>query len=128
MRLVDTVVLVSSNDKTHRLYPRAIQHLSSLVDSNDVYIPSSTLIEYDLELKTHGFSAFDRQRILDDIGIVIPDNKILPCTPLILAVAIQFESYGGFFDSLLAATAIMHGAVVISTDPVFDHLGIPRVW
>jgi len=128
LKIIDTVVLISSNDPTHPLYPRARQHLLSLISSEDVFIPTIVLTEYDLELKTHGFSASDRERIFRDLELMIPDQKILPCTPSIHGRAIQFERFGGWFDSLVAAAAFEYYATVISTDAVFDLINVPRIW
>lgn len=32
------------------------------------------------------------------------------------------------FDRLLAAQALAHGLTLISADPAFDRLGVPRLW
>jgi len=32
------------------------------------------------------------------------------------------------FDRLLAAQAILDGYTMLSTDPAFDGLGVPRIW
>jgi len=128
LRIIDTVVLVSSNDPTHPLHSRARLHLLSLQFSHDVFIPTIVLTEYDLELKTHNFSPSDRVRIFQDLAVLIPDHKVVPCTPSIHADAVQFESFGGWFDSLIAATALEYRATIISTDPVFDSINVPRIW
>jgi len=85
-------------------------------------------VEYDLELKTHGFSAADREMIFHSLELLIPNQKVLPCTPSIHANAVQFEAAGGWFDSIIASVALEHSAIVISTDIVFDQLNIPRIW
>ena len=128
MKIIDTVVLVSSNDPTHRLHNRANHHLLSLSHLNDVFLPTVVLMEYAAELKTHGFSPTDRENIFRALGLIIPDHKLLPVTPAIHANAIQYERLGGWFDSLIASTALEHNAIVISTDSVFDQIGVPRIW
>lgn len=128
MRVLDTVVLVSSNDPTHRLHAAARSYLLSLISSGDIFVPTIVLTEYDLELKAHGISSPDRERILRDLGLLIPNNKMLPCTPLIHAMAVNLESFGGYFDSVIAATAIAYSATIVSTDTIFDAIGIPRIW
>ena len=128
MQIIDTVVLVSSNDSTHPLHSRARIHLLSLHSSNDVFVPTIVLTEYDSELKTHGFSRSDRERIFRDLELVIPDHKIVPCTPSIHAIAVQYERFGEWFDSLIAATAIVYYATVISTDHIFNVINVPRIW
>lgn len=128
MKIIDTVVLVSSNDSTHRLHSRAKQHLLSLSSSLDVFVPTIVLVEYDLELKAHGISASDRERIFRDLEILIPNDRIVPCTPSVHATAIPLENFGGWFDSLIAATALEYRATIVSTDSVFDAMQIPRIW
>jgi len=48
MKIVDTVVLVASNDLQHKLYKKAKKYLLALRESYEVYIPSTTLLEYDI--------------------------------------------------------------------------------
>jgi predicted nucleic acid-binding protein len=110
------------------LYAAARSYLLSLISSGDIFVPTIVLTEYDLELKTHGISSPDRERILRDLGLLIPNNKMLPCTPPIHAMAVNLERFGGYFDSLIAATAIAHSATIVSTDTIFDAIGIPRIW
>lgn len=128
MKIIDTVVLVSSNDSTNPLHTKARQHLTSVRSLGDIFVPTVVLMEYDLELKSHGYSAMDRERIFGDLELIIPDHKILPCTPAIFARAVQFENFGGWFDSLVAATSFEYSATVISTDHVFDLISVPRIW
>lgn len=128
MRIIDTVVLVSSNDPTHRLHSRARLHLLSLRSSNDVFVPTIVLTEYNVVLKSRGFSPSDRERIFRNLQLVIPYQKVVPCTPSIHARAVQFEGFGGWFDSVVAATAFEYYATVISTDHVFDVINVPRTW
>jgi len=128
LKIVDTVVLISSNDPTHPLHSKAKQHLLSISLSGDIFVPTIVLAEYDLELKTHGFSANARERIFRNLEVLIPNNKIVACTPSVHATAVSLEGFGGWFDSLIAATAIEYRATIVSTDPVFDTMGIPRVW
>jgi predicted nucleic acid-binding protein len=128
LKIVDTVVLVSSNDPTHPLYPVAQQHLLSLSSIADFFVPTIVLVEYDLELKTHGFSVSDREKIFRALEILIPRNKIIPCTHSVHASAPSLERFGGYFDSLIAATALEYAATIVSTDSVFDRMGIPRIW
>jgi predicted nucleic acid-binding protein len=110
------------------LHAAARSYLLSLISSGDIFVPTIVLTEYDLELKTHGISSPDRERILRDLGILIPNNKMLPCTPLIHAMAVNLESFGGYFDSVIAATAKAYSATIVSTDTIFDAIGIPRTW
>jgi len=128
LQIIDTVVLVSSNDPTHPLHSRARQHLISLAVLQDIYVPTLVLIEYDLELKSHGFSAIERERIFRNLAVLIPNHKILQSTPSIHERAVQYESYGGYFDSLLAASALEYQATIISTDHIFDRINVPRIW
>ena len=78
MKIVDTVVLISSLDPEHPLYTSALKHLQSLILSEEVYIPSAVLLECDLVLKGEGFSKEERTAIFEKLTRIIPENKILP--------------------------------------------------
>jgi len=128
LKILDTVVFISSSNPNHRLYAKAIQYLRSIKTQQDVYVPSVVLLEFDLELKSHKVSKKQREKIFTNLSLVIPSQRILPNNPSIHSKATLFDKKNFYFDSLIAATALEYKATTVSTDNVFDAWNIPRIW
>lgn len=115
MKLLDTVVLVGAlreNDKHHK---KAAEHLKSL-DGEEVFVPSSSLLELDLELKAHEYTDEERTATLEDLAAVIPNDRILPITATSLIEAVKLESEMSYFDALIVALSKELDAVIVTTD------------
>lgn len=100
--------------------------------SPDVYVPSAILLELDLELRSMQIPANDRERIFNNFMLIIPIQKMLPTNPSIHARVANLENLGqargGYFDTLIASTALEFNAEVISTDKVFSQMGVSSIW
>lgn len=115
MRLLDTVVLIGAIRKEDQYHEKGKKHLNSL-STNDVFIPSSTIIEFDLELKAHGYTPEERESTLEELAVKIPSDKILPTTATSLIAVTRLESKLSYFDAMIAAAALELGAEVVTTD------------
>ena len=80
MKILDTVVLVGAIKGGDRLHEKAKMHLDSLSREKDVYIPSSVLLEFDLEMKAHKYTLEERRLTWQDMIVKIPKDKVLPLT------------------------------------------------
>ena len=130
MRIIDTVVLIASADPDHPLHERAMDHLNSICEATGegYMVPSTTILELDLELKTHRFSPSERELFHKDLCSIIPDRSVLPLTPRIVAIAARIEELG-YFDSLIVAFALDLGAEIVSTDgEIRSTEGVRCVW
>ncbi len=56
MQIIDTAILIAFRDKNDPLYRKANEYIVEITLRQDVLVPSATLMEFDLELKAHGFS------------------------------------------------------------------------
>lgn len=128
MKIIDTVVLISSLDPEDPLHEKGFKHLRSLILSEEVYVPSVVLVECDLVLKTKEFSNEERSRIFKKLARLIPENKILPIPVTVLKKTIDLENHKEYFDALVASTALKYKADIISTDPIFSEQGITTIW
>ncbi len=54
MRIIDTVVLIAFRDRNDPHFKKANEHVIEIGLSQDILMPSVTLMEFDLELKLHG--------------------------------------------------------------------------
>jgi predicted nucleic acid-binding protein len=96
-------------------------------------VPSATLLEFDLELKAHGYSDQSRRELHSSLSGIIPHSRILPLTPEVLRRAAELARLatrrGSYFDTLIAATGLEFGAdSVITTDRKFAKLGLGPVF
>ena len=133
MRIVDTAVLIAFRDRSDPLFKRANEHIIEVGLRQDILVPSATLMEFDLELKSHGESSESRAGIHSTVAGLIPRSKVLPLTPGVLRRASELSQTatwrGSYFDTLIAATGLEFGAdEAITTDRKFSKLGIEPVF
>ncbi|MDG6924956.1 MAG: type II toxin-antitoxin system VapC family toxin [Nitrososphaerota archaeon] len=133
MRIVDTVVLIALRDRNDPFFKKANEHVIEIGLSRDILVPSATLMEFDLELKSHGESSESRADIHSTVAGLVPPGKVLSLTPGVLRRAAELSETatwrGSYFDTLIAASGLEFGAnEVITTDRKFAKLGIEPVF
>jgi len=133
MRILDTVILLAFIDKTDPLYAKANSYVLELSSEKDIFVPSATLLEFDLELKAHGVDDSARSSIHSKFGRLIPADRILPLTPDVLGRAAQLSQKAkwrnAYFDTMIVATGLEHGAdSAITTDHKFRRLGLEAIF
>jgi predicted nucleic-acid-binding protein len=134
LQILDTVVLIAALNRNDPLCKRATEHVVNIGLRRDIFVPSATLLELDLELKAHGR---DIQGGLDDhsrLQRLIPGSRVLPIAPGVLARATELSMTAAtwrasYFDTLIAATGLEFDAdSAITTDRKFAKLGIKPVF
>jgi predicted nucleic acid-binding protein len=116
MKLLDTIVFVSALNPDERQHRTAMAHLKSLRSGQDVYVPTSTLIELDMVLRNNGYT---RNEIFETWQALAPliDRKLTATTPTAHQTAAMLRLGGmTYFDSLITALAQERKAVVITRD------------
>lgn len=116
MKLLDTVVLIGAIREGDKQYEKARAHLDALSTEKDVYIPSSVLLEFDLELKVHGYTPEERRLTWEDLLVKVPAHKVLPLIPSALAEVPELETERSYFDAIIVCMARELGACVVTTD------------
>ena len=116
MKILDTVVLIGAIREEDTYHEKATRYLDSLSKEKDVYVPSSVLLEFDLEMKAHGYTLEERKLTWEDMLVKIPPNKVLPLTPSYLAEAPKLEADLSYFDAIIVCMSKELGAKVITTD------------
>lgn len=129
MQIVDTALLVAFRDRSDPGYKKANEYIVEISLRQDILVPSATLLEFDLELKAHGFSDDSRADIHSTLARLIPGSRILPLTPNVLKRAAELSKIAdwrdSYFDTIIAATGLEFGAdSAITTDRKFSRLGI----
>ncbi len=117
MKLIDTVVLIASINPKNKRNLKAMNHLDAVTLDAETFIPAPVLIEFELELMSHGFNEDQRRTVLEDLVAVVPKNKVLPQSiGSMLRGLTLYKSGMTYFDSLLAGMAQESGATVITVD------------
>jgi len=130
LKIVDTVVLIGYINPSYPLNERATEYILNVSElEDDLFIPSASLMELDLEFKTHGLSDHQRAEIHSKLARLFPADVILPISPAVLRKAAELSQRahwrGAYFDSLIVATGLeYHAESAISTDRRFTDLGL----
>lgn len=132
MPVLDTIVLFGAMDPRDSTHAESLRHLR-LLEHPDYYLAGFSLLEYDIVLKSRGFSPSERMTyhavLSNDYPTLATKTRYL--SPEIMYMTAKLEQEGGidYFDAGIAAEAKMFDGRVVSKDPVFDRLsGITRVW
>lgn len=132
MPVLDTVVLFGTANSKDRYHQRAERHLQSIGEL-DVYLGTFALFEFDVILKSRGFTFEQRMEkyalLLRDFPPF--DRKIAKVSPstFYLASRLEEETDLEYFDAGIAAEALQLDGLVVSTDRAFDEVeGLTRIW
>lgn len=133
MQVVDTIILVAFRDKNDPFYRKANEYIVEISLRDDLLVPSATLLEFDMEMKAHGYDANSRAVLHSSLGGMVPLSRILPISPNVLRRASDLSKVAtwrsSYFDTLIAATGLEYGAdSVITTDRKFAKLGLKPVF
>ncbi|MHC1628370.1 MAG: type II toxin-antitoxin system VapC family toxin [Candidatus Nezhaarchaeales archaeon] len=114
------IAFVNASDKLHSI---ATMIFNKIINGElrDIAIPTSAYMEYELILKSRGYS---EDTIQSDIQAFkrITNLKEIPLTSKILIEASKLrKNYNlTYFDSLHAASALQHDKTIISTDKAYQ--------
>jgi predicted nucleic acid-binding protein len=130
--LLDTVVLFATADSKDKHHERGKRHLQ-LIGEPDVYLGAFALFEFDITLKSRGFTYEQR---MEKYALLLQDypslaQKIARLSPSIfyLTSKLEEETDLEYFDAGIATEALQLDGSVISTDKAFDKVeGLVRTW
>lgn len=131
MPILDTNVLFAAADPEDPSHRKALNHLTQLGRRN--FLATFALIEFDIVLKSRGFSYDQRMEkytlLLRDFPAAAESVHTISSTTLYLA-ALHERDFGlEYFDAGVAAEAIEHDGAVISADKSFDNIpSLKRSW
>jgi predicted nucleic acid-binding protein len=130
--ILDTVVLFAAADLKDKHHELATKHLQEIGDPQ-VYLGTFALFEFDITLKSRGFTFGQRLEkhalLLRDYPLL--DRKIAGLSPstFYLVSKLEEETDLEYFDAGIAAEAMQLDGLVISTDRAFDKVeGLTRAW
>ena len=118
--VIDTLVLFAAADSLDKLNEKRLSYLSYVDNKSQWFIPSFALLEFDLVLKSRGYSESDRMEIY---ALLINDypnieKKIIPITPRIIHETARIESLYDidYFDAGMIATALTLDKKIATAD------------
>jgi predicted nucleic acid-binding protein len=129
---LDTVALFAAADAADAQHARATRHLADLRRVGFV-VAGFAMLEFDVVLKSRGLT-YDQR--MEKHALVMRDfpaaaSRVGTITPqvLYLTARLEKESQLEYFDAGVAAEALQHDGVIISTDRAFEKVtGLQRVW
>lgn len=123
MPIADTELLfaLGTND------PRHSKVLLLLKELKSVQAPDTAILEFQMVLKARGRTNEQIRLALLALNKAMADNKVSESRTIdtaLLALQIELESKYGltYFDSLIAASALILGGDLISDDKAFDRV------
>ena len=129
MPVLDTEVLFAL-DPTDKKHGRALTLLASVPD---LAVPDTSLLEFQMVLRTMGRRAAEIRQAVLNVGTILEGHGVSEARTMgVLLIASQCElesKYGlTFFDSLIAASALSVDLTIVSDDPAFDAVpGLKRI-
>ena len=128
MKLIDTVVLVACINRNDKLHLQARNYLNALTSDKQTFVPAPALIEFELELKSHGFNEKERMTVFEDLAPLVPKNKIVAQSVTSMANALTLYISGmSYFDSLITSMAKESYATVVTTDKAIAKI-VKTMW
>jgi len=126
---------VADTDLLFALSPRDPKHrvVLQLVRKLDIVVPDVVVLEFALVLRNRGKSPQEIRAALQALHTIMErlHLPLLPTlSPSLLSLACELEQRYQltFFDSLVAATALLHDNQVVSDDKAFDKVrGLTRI-
>ncbi|MGH9879047.1 MAG: type II toxin-antitoxin system VapC family toxin, partial [Nitrososphaerales archaeon] len=117
MRLLDTMVIIGALNARDRYHRKASKYLEMLAKDNDVLLPLSTLMEFDLLMKTRNYADEERRSTWVELAPKISSQRILSHTAATFVRASELQKEGmGYFDSLITALAQELNSSVVTYD------------
>lgn len=132
MPILDTVVLFGAMDPGDSAHDKSLRYLRLLVNP-EYYLAGFALLEYDIVLKSRGFTPRERMTyhaaLSSDFPTLAAKTRSLSPEILYMAAKLEQEDDVDYFDAGVAAEARMFDGRVVSKDMVFEKLaGVTRIW
>ena len=131
--VIDTLVLFAAADSTDKFSEKGLSYLNDVNTNRYWFIPSFAILEFDLVLKSRGYSESDRMKkyalLISDYPNI--EKKIIPVTPRIIHETARIESLYDldYFDAGMIATALILDKKIATVDKELASISeIEIVW
>ncbi|MHA1267612.1 MAG: type II toxin-antitoxin system VapC family toxin [Candidatus Helarchaeota archaeon] len=119
MAVIDTIIIFGAADTKDKYHKLGLQYLQG-VNEGEYLIPSLALLEFDIVLKSKGFSFEERMEkhalLLSDFPKI--EKHLLKLSPIVLynLARIEEEYNLDYFDAGICAQALQDDGIVITPD------------
>ncbi len=124
MPLIETDLLKAYLDPGDDLHSKSIRAFELLSKGGSMLLSSVSLLELDLLLKSHDFSAEERESVFHTLGMRLLKARVATLTIKAMQNAVilqrKYNIPRFYFDSLHLGLAICHDGKIISSDEAFD--------
>lgn len=133
MPIVDTQFLFALNPKDkHHTGALNILEKVKIGEVRDLVVTDTAIFEYYLVLRSRGVELEDIKSLFGALNEIlgkygIKELKTLNKDLFVKQISIEKDHDLNFFDSLLAASAENYDHSIISSDKVYDKLGLKRI-
>jgi len=132
MPVLDTIVLFGAMDPRDPSHSESVHYLR-LLENPEYYLAGFAIMEYDIVLKSRGFSPRQRMTYHAVLSHDFPTltTKTRRLSPEIMYMTAKLEQEGGvdYFDAGVGAEAKMYDGQIVSKDSIFDKMtGLKRIW
>jgi len=132
MPVIDTVIIFGAADTKDKYHEVGVKYLEG-VNNGEYLIPSLALLEFDIILKSRGFTFTQRMEkqalLLADFPNL--DEYVLSISPIVFYNLARLESEYNldYFDAGICAQAFQHDGVIITPDKKIAAVnGIKTQW
>ncbi len=133
MPVIDTLVLFAAADSMDKLHEKGVMFLKEVNNNHLWILPSFALLEFDLVLKSRGYSESDRMKkyalLINDYANI--EQKTMPITPKIIHETARVESLYNldYFDAGMVASALILDRKIATTDKIISQISeIDIIW
>ena len=125
MPVIELDMLIAFVNRADKLHNIALKLFEKIVSGelNNVAVPASAYMEYELVLRSRGYSSdtissdIDAFRSVKNLGEIPLTSEII-----VKAAKLRRRCCITYFDSLHAASALSHDKTIISTDRVYKEM------
>jgi predicted nucleic acid-binding protein len=132
MPVIDTMVLFIAGDTTHKWHTIGKKALELVNRDETWWVPSYTLLEFDLVLKSRGYTYKERMEKQSLLMHDFPNitQTTVPITPIILHETSRLEEVYtlNYFDAGVVATALIIDGVVATADQKIQTVKEVNTW
>jgi len=122
MPIIELDILIAFVNKADKLHNVAIEIFNKITtgELKGIIVPTSAYIEYELILKSRGYSEDDVRSDIEAFKRVKNLGEVPLTSNIIVKASKLRETYGlTYFDSLHAASALLYDKTIISIDEAY---------
>lgn len=125
MPVIDTIIMFSCADTKSKYHEKGVKYMNE-VNNGNCLLPSLALIEFDIALKSRGFSFEERMErqtlLLSDFPNI--EKNMIEVSPIVMynLARLEKEYNLDYFDAGICAQALQIDGIVITPDKKISYV------